>query len=494
MAEAIGTIILTAAGATEIAGVAGFSLASTTIAGTSLATVVGSAAIIGASIGLQYALNNTPQLPKPEDGSQALRQGIPLRQRGYGINRLAGYYMYFEAVDSSSYDVIAFHSGKIDSLLALYLSDDLVGTIPSVLGGGAGEVQGLADGSYQIPSGGSAHPVTIQTRLGLASQSAIGGFPGWDASRRGDGIAHAGVFCAGIGAPAEHTRIYPRGRPELSVVARCSPIWDPGDVAQSVGNPATWTARRNPVLQLIDYVTCADGGMGHDRDSVFPPDVLAQWMVEADLCDELVSGSPRYESDGWFRYDTSPEDVINSILSTCDGWLAEAGDGTLSLTVGFYRAPVEPPLTENEIIGISLHCGQADEQIINVLNVSYTDPSQKYVQASLDDVRDEASIAEIGVARPKPLSLTWVQSDEQAERLAGRAMLRLNPRRSGTFTTKLIGLRYFGKRWVRVQYPFLADLEDCVVEIQPSPKFDLLAGQVTFSWNLIDPDALLALQ
>ena len=98
------------------------------------------------------------------------------------------------------------------------------------------------------------------------------------------------------------------------------------------------------------------------------------------------------------------------------------------------------------------------------------------------------------MARPKPLALTWVQEPTQAERLAARAITRLNPRRSGTFVTKLIGLRYIGKRWVKVQYPFLADLEDCVVEIQPSPKIDLLGGRVTFAWNLVDPAALLALQ
>ncbi|HYD66162.1 hypothetical protein [Azospirillum sp.] len=497
MAEAVGLLIINAVAAAGVTGPAGFALASTTVVGVGLTTIVGSAAIIGASIGLQYALNGTPGAPRPEDGSQAIRQSIPARQRGYGINRLAGAYMYFEASDSGgppaqSYDVIAFHSGKIDSLLGMYLSDDSISTIPSVLNGGlsAGEVQGLSDGSYQIPSGGTGHPVLIQIRLGDASQTAMSSIVGWDSTHRGDGIAYAGIICAGIGDPSEHSRIYPRGRPELSVVANCSPIWDPRDGAQSFGDPSTWVTKSNPVLELIDYVTREDGGMGQDLDIVFPPDVLAQWMVEADLCDALVEGAPRYVSDGWFRYDTSPEDVINSILSTCDGWLAEAGDGTLSLTVGVYREPTEPPLTEHDIVGVSLHCGQADEQIINVLNVSFTDPAQKFVSAALDDVRDEISISELGAERPKPLSLTWVQSEAQAERLAGRALQRLNPRRSGTFTTKLIGLRYFGKRWVKVQYPFLADLEDCVVEIQPSPTIDLLTGTVLFSWILVDPAAL----
>jgi hypothetical protein len=501
MPETVGLLILAGTGVGEVAGIAGLgTVAGTTIAGVGIATVVGTVAIIGATIGLQYALAGNPKLPKPQDGAQALRQAIPPRQRGYGINRLAGFYMWFESNDvggppATSYDVIAFHSGRVANLIALYLSDDVITTVPSVLAGGAGEVQGLSDGSYQIPTGYSTHPVTLQTRLGTFPQTAIGGFPGYDASRRGDAIAHAALACGGIANPAEHSRIYPRGRPELSVVASCSPIWDFRDGAQSEINPATWTALDNPVVQLLDYITRVDGGLGQERAIAVPSGaVLAQWGDEARLCDTAFHSRVRYTSNGWFRYDTSPEDVINSILSTCDGWLSEAGDGSLSVVVGVYRTPTEPPITTADILGFSLNAGQPDEQIVNVFNVSFTDPAQKYVENQIADVRDEASISEIGFERPKPLSLTWVNNADQAYTLAQRAMLRVNPRRSGTLITKLVGLRYLGKRWVRLQYPAVAALADCVVEIQPAPKIDLLNGRVSFSWNLVDPAALLALQ
>jgi hypothetical protein len=493
MPDVVGEIIVASVVATgEGAGFA--AAAEATYLGVSGITIIGSAALLGASIGLQYALSSNPQLPKPQDGAQALRQAIPPRQRGYGTNRLAGYYMFYEAQDSggppaTSYDVIAFHSGKVASLIGLYFSDDAITTTPSVLAGGAGTVNAISDGSY---GGGN---VILQTRLGDASQTALSSFPAtWDSTHQGNGIAYAGIICDGLGDPTAYTRIYPRGRPELSVLAICSPIWDPRDGAQSLATPATWVAKSNPVLELLDYIIRADGGMGQDIDIALPPATLAQWMAEADLCDGLVGGLPRYDAHGWFRYDSSPEDVINSILSTCDGWISEAGDGTLSLVVGYYREPTDPPITASDIVGFSLNCGQADEEIVNVLNVSFTDPSQKYVETQLDDVRDEDSISETGVARPRPLSLTWVQSAAQAERLAGRAISRLNPKRSGTLTTKLIGMRYLGKRWVKLQYPFVAALEDCVIEIQPSPKIDLLGGHVTFTWNLVDPAALLALQ
>lgn len=499
MAETIGLLVLSASGVTaSVTGIGSASaivVADVAISVSTLATVTGTAVLVGASVGLQYALRGNPQLPRPQDGSQALRQAIPPRQRGYGVNRLAGYYMLFhsdEGTPAVSYDVIAFHSGRVAALQDLYLNDDPITTSPSILAGGGGNVDPQPNGTYTS--------IALQTRLGETSPAPLAGMISpWDSSHLGKGIAHAAMVCPGAGNPEVHTKYYPSGRPELSVVALCSPIWDPRDGAQSVGDETTWVAKTNPVLELVDYITRSDGGLGQDIDIALPPSVLAQWMEEADLCDELVAKEgggtePRYAAHGWYRYDSSPEDIVNAMLSACDGWLSEAGDGSLSLVVGVYREPEEPPLTEADIIGISLTCGQADEQIINVLNVSFTDPSEKYVETQLDDVRDEASISEIGVARPKPLSLTWVQSATQAGRLAQRALLRLNPRRSGTLTTKLIGLRYLGKRWVKVQYPFLADLEDCVVEIQPSPKIDLLAGRVTFTWHLVDPAKLSGLQ
>jgi hypothetical protein len=172
--------------------------------------------------------------------------------------------------------------------------------------------------------------------------------------------------------------------------------------------------------------------------------------------------------------------------------MADAGDGTLSLTVGVYRAPSDPALTDKHILGFSVNYGVGDEQLINQLDVSFTDPAQAYASSQTDPVKDSASIALTGVIRSQPLDLSWVQYKPQATRLGQRALLRLNPQNSGTLVTTLYGMRYLGKRWVKVQYPFIAGLEDCVVEIQSS-EVDLLAGTVSFTWNLVDTAAIAAL-
>lgn len=489
MAETIGLVLLSAAGAGEIAGIAGLgTLAGTTVAGFSLATVVGTTAIVAASIGLNYALSNT-EIPKVESGAQALKQAIPSRVRGYWNNRLAGNYMFFVAEGpgpNTSYDVIAFHHGLVTEIVQIYLHDDLVTTSPSVASGGFGSVNATAEGYY------AGNRVDVEIRLGTFPQSAVlQGSPAvtaqWTTAMRGDGIAHAALRCATVVEPADHTIIYPRGKPELSVVAKCTPVWDPRDGGQNPNVGSTWVPSSNPVLQLLDYLTRsgAEGGMGHDRAALFTPARLALWMVEATLCDG------KYASAGWYRFDNKPEDVINKILAACDGYMVEDGEGGFALTVGVYRAPTEPAITDAQVLGWTINHGASDEQIVNQLDVSYTDPTQKYVSTQIDSVRDDASISLTGVVRAQPLDLSWVQDPDQAEILGGRALLRLNPEKSGSLVVSLYGFRWIGKRWVKLQIS-VPGLEDCVIEIQ-SASVNILAGRITFNFNTVDVDALSGL-
>ncbi|BAL76012.1 phage tail protein [Bradyrhizobium cosmicum] len=493
MAETVGLLILSTIGATTSVTGIGSAVVTIEVAGLTIsaASVVGAAAITAASIGLQYALNN-PNVPKPENGAVPLKQGVRPRQRGYWINRLSGPYLLFIAAGGDSQDVIAFHSGRIEEALQLYLHDHAVAVSGT-----------LGDGNYNTvvpPFGIAFQNVQVQIFYGTDTQNVCSTVINasttsgtWTTAFAAQGIACICLGCGSAADPSQFTKIYPQGLPLPSIVAKCAPIWDPRDVTQALASPLTWKATPNGVVQLIDYLTEADGGMGEDRDIILPSATLAEWMIEADLCDADVGGRPRYASAGFYDFDNSPENVINKILATCDGWLAEAGDGSLALTVGVYREPIDPPLTAKHIKGYSFRKGQPDEEAVNQLDVTFTDPASGYVTAPIDAIRDEAAISASGIARPKPLDLSWVQSADQAEALGERAMLRVNPKISGTFVTTLYGLRYLGKRWIKVQFPRIRGMEDCVVEIQDKGETDLLGGKVTLNWNLVDVAALTAL-
>jgi hypothetical protein len=248
----------------------------------------------------------------------------------------------------------------------------------------------------------------------------------------------------------------------------------------------------NPVLQLLDYLTHPDRGPGLDYDTLIAPR-LAEWMAEADICEEAIAKAdghhePRYVSNGWAFLSTEPSEVIGAILATCDGWLAEAGDGTLIVTVGKYRAP-DVTLTDEHIVGFQIDKGVADESIVNEVQFSYTAPQANWRDCPGIGMRDEASIAEIGVVRSDRLQLTWVQCHSQGRRLAKRALARHQAPARGQLSTGLYGLRALGKRWVRVQCSDVADLADAVIEIS-KVRIDLANARLTFEWTLVNPNSI----
>ncbi|MBN9007233.1 MAG: hypothetical protein J0H40_17685 [Rhizobiales bacterium] len=489
MPETIGTLIVGAIAPGALTGIGlGSSLSGATFLGINIATAVGTAAIIGASIGLQYATR--PGLPKASDGTQPIKQAVPPRLRGYGRCRIAGYYMLYEENGKVSYDVVALHSGRMSQIVTYLLHDDTITIDPA-----SGNVNDdYSDGRYG-PS-----KITIRANID-GTGGPFFGDSGMDAvfspsTHFGYGVSWLSLACLSPADANDFPTVYPHGLPVPSVIADLAPIWDPRDPSQDRNSPGSWKVSYNPVIQLIDYLTATDGGMGLDFDTILPAEVLALWMAEADICDALVERADgtfekRYQSSGWYLYDNKPEDVIGAILATCDGWLAESGDGTLSLTVGLYRDP-DITISDKHIVGFSLNYGQADESTVNQLDISFTDTTQKYAEVQADSLRDEDAISLTGIVRSQQLDLKWVQEATQARRLAYRAMDRLNAKMSGSFTTTLYGLKALGKRWVRLQYPFISGLQDCVVEIQDGTQIDLMAGQITFKFNRIAPDEIEA--
>lgn len=492
MAEAVGILLL------EAVGVVGAE-STILIPGLSLAGAVGGAALIGGSIAASYLLQSTPEVPKPTDGTQVLKQGMPPRIFGYGRARLAGAYMLYETgTDGYSYDVMALHWGRIHGFVCFYLHDDLVNFSNGVLGGGVVSIQTSTgnDGRYSSTNyNGSAQDCYLDVRKGAATEThyttVVAGLPEmWTTSHRGDGIASALLRC-GPTAFDNVMHLWPRGLPKLSVVADLSPVYDPRSPANSRLPSTTWSISYNPVLQLIDYLT-GDRGPQLDWDECIAP-VLDELMAEANYCDELVTladghSEPRYQSHGWAYATTDPADVIATILATCDGWFAERGDGTISIKVGRYRTPTVT-FTDAHILGYSIDKGVPDEEVVNEQRFTYTPPQNHYREAQGDPWQDSASISEIGRVRSRTMALTWVHSHTQARRLAKRAMSRHQATIRGTLQTTLYGLAGLGERWIAVQSDTLSDLANAVIEITRA-RIDLANAVVSFDFVLVNPNEI----
>ena len=457
MAPAVGFI------SSAIGTIFGIKSAATILAVIKVTTaVVSVASQVLLAYGLQLAgslLRPKPKIPKAADGRTGIRQPAAPRASGYGRARMAGVYQLYEERAGSSYDVLAFHDGRVDAVERYFLHDDEVTVVNGI-------VQPTADGAY----GGTR--VRFRTTLGLATEtafaetvSAVGDI--WTAQHRGDGVASIELVSGGV-AQADFARIYPNGLPQPSVVARLQRVFDPRQGGQSYDDPATWAWSDNPILCLMHYLTDANAGMGEDYARRIAP-ALADWIAAANVCDEpipLAAGGTekRYRCGGWFLHDTDPVEVIDMLLTTCDGWLAPRGDGALTVRAGKF---IEPTVvfTADHIVEFSTQRFVADEDALTELIVGYTTPTN-YTDVEAPAWIDAAERDARGKDRVASVEATWVQSRPQARRLAKRTVLRANAKTRGSIRTTLFGLTALGHRYVRIQNPTLPSLADITAEVQ----------------------------
>jgi hypothetical protein len=498
MAETIGLIIVDAIlEATGSAAVVAF--AESSFLGISGASLIGAAAILGTAIGLQYLLGQPSgsSLPKASSGSQPLRQPLPPHTYAYGRCRIAGVYTLFEARNGFSYNVQALHKGQIRQFVTFYLHDDevhfdpITGFVTSAVGTGDSRYSTLAE-----PAAGGNPIVILAWRRGLPRETAydrpLVAMPDiWTPAHRGDGIASV-MMVAGTVKSEHFSAAYPQGLPQVSAVADWLPIWDPRKPGQDPDNVDALDVSYNPVIQAIDFITDNVHGLGFDREQCIAP-VLDALMAEAAICEEsipLKSGGtePRYQSSGFWNSQVDPAAVLDGIMSTCDGWYSFNGDGTLSLTVGKYREP-RVTLPQRHIVGFSVDSGVEDENAINCLQWSFTDPLNKYRDAPGDAWLDEEDIAERAQPRSQTVQLSWVQSHAQGRRLMKRKMAQANPRRRGTLTTDFYGIHALGERWIRVQDDRHVDLADAVIQLG-KVTIDIASQQLTFEWISVNTNSI----
>jgi hypothetical protein len=421
------------------------------------------------------ALLFAPKVPTPEFGRSVKRQPIPDRVSGYGRARLGGAFMLYETDGTNeglALNVFALHDGLIAGWGDIYLNDQTV-----VVG-----VDTYVETGADLRYGKFGDLVRIETRLGEPTEtnySAVNAARAdvWPTNARGDGIASL-MMIAKAKEKENFQRDYPNGLPLPSAVGDLQYCWDPRlgsrgiiiDDADKAAS-ATWVGgSQNPFLQLLDYMTNPETGMGLPLSRFLPN--IAAWEAAADVCDEavpLAAGGtvPRYQSGGSYLHSTAPADVIATILATCDGWLAQDATGCFTVQAGEYVAPTVT-IGEEHIVSLSRQFYREDERATNEIVVSYTDPTFDFTEVQTTPWRREADIAARGHVRSQPLSLPWVQNNSQARRLAKIAAYKATAPVSGVITTTLDGLRAWSERRIRIQAPSDGDtMADIVVDLLP---------------------------
>ncbi|MER8959295.1 hypothetical protein [Mesorhizobium sp. M0701] len=431
---------------TAILGAGGLGLTGTTLTtAVAIASAIATTAIVA---GVQYLM--MPKPPKPEDGRLPLTQPIPFRFWGVGEARLAGAMMLWETTDSKMYSVQAIVAQRINAYTGYYLHDDKV----------------TLTGDEVDPTPGKGRyskNVFLYRRLGLVPETAIaeivadmGAQDVWTADHRGDGQASVGMICGAV--PQESfPKIFPYGKPLLSVVAEIALCWDFRDPLQDPEDDTTWTFTRNPIVQLAWHECFNPFGTKRDfRKAILP--VLDMWQEEADVCDELVpravGGSERrYECGGFDTTEHDPKGGTNAILASCDGWMCMRGDGALLVVAGKFREKYVATLTDADIVGHTIQHDVLPEEEVNRFVPKFTYPATDYTTTDTDYFEDTPAQISAGRVLPQDGNYIWVQQWRQARRLGKREFARMREKKRGSLDVRFTGINAVYAPWVRLATP-----------------------------------------
>ena len=488
MSKTIGSIL------TTVAVISAASLIAPTIGSLAFAAGIGAATSIGIGAAAALAISSATvgaavsSLFRPSDRSEqaqtAIKQAIPPRSSGYGLNRLyMTYALYVTANDGYAVDVGAFHEGRVDSITGYYLGDKAV-TI-----NGSGFVAEQADGQF----GSDNDTVRIGTTLGPAVNTAfapvIAKIPDiWTTDHRGDGVVTGYVLWKAV-KTKNYPKIYPGGGPNampLSLVLKLQPVFDWRDPAQSVSDPATWTWSENAILHLAHYLLVRDNKSWAIH---FAP-TLAYWTAAADVCDETVAlkaggTEARYRGCVVHKHTDEHKSVVASLLACCDGWMSPRADMALVVYAGRYSPP-SVTVDDRDVVSYSVQDGIEEENAVNTIPLTYVSSLHDYTTVDTDAWVDEDDIERRGKELASSGLANQVPSHSQARRLGKRAYAEAMAGKRGTCTLRSTGRKILGQRYIRL---ILSEIGfDEVVQVKAPVKRDPTTGQVSFAWILADPN------
>jgi|GEM_PF-2035252 len=250
----------------------------------------------------------------------------------------------------------------------------------------------------------------------------------WDATRKGIGVVYA-IITARYSSQAHN------GWPDPLFVLEPTPLYDVSrdSTAGGVGpqrwdQPSTWGGDGDafPIVQAYNVLRgiSYNGAWFYGGRSLAAGRVpAAQWINEIEVCRaEVAEGegtAPRYRCGGQISVDSEPAGVLESLLVSCSGRLAEVG-GVYYPRAGEPGAAVAS-FEAGEVIASAPESFTPFARLndtVNALTATYTEPAEAYSSKAAPPLYDAALEAEDGDRRlPKNIDLPFVTSAEQVQRL-----------------------------------------------------------------------------
>jgi hypothetical protein len=264
------------------------------------------------------------------------------------------------------------------------------------------------DGSNMVTSGKYANNAWLWFQRGLPSETANATFVSecggkWTTNHKGNGVA-------AIYAKFKLTDdIVNAGMPNITAVI---------EGRDEIADPRTGTTgyTRNPELIFYDWMQLPreEGGFGAYADEI----PLASWIsANANVCDEVVNGQPRYAFDAVLTTGASPAEVRDAFVVNCAGSYTYSG-GKHLMRPGYW-VPVTSTLSEDDLAGpIQVSPFLPSDTAANQVQGNYISPDVNYQGAPF--TTQSLPSADI---RQLDLDLAFTTNKDQADRVA-RIMLR----------------------------------------------------------------------
>lgn len=413
---------------------------------------------VGLSIGLSYVgmlLVGKPQAPKPSDVKTNIREPTQPRFRSYGLVRVGGVVAFIGRREGRLIKVLCLGQTRINAVLEHWVDDRRVTLNAS------GFVSSDSDGLEKNER------CQIEYRLGTEDQtfyaSVTSRLPDvWSPAHKGNGMPHAAMILKQPVAE-DFSKVFPNGvQTRYSQVQESSILFDPRTGVSAYSE--------NAALIIRDFLV-SPWGLRMSPDIVSIAD--AQWIAEANVCDELVplkgGGSERrWRIAMTYAMNERPGDVLQRMLDACDATIFPTAEGGLTIKVGRWEAPTVV-LDEDTITGISgLTRGGDVLTRFNVIRAQYTSRDHDFEEVDADPWVNE-ELASLYGESSKDIQIFASPSHGQTRRLMKLLDRRLNPRWRMTLTCNLGGLAVMGWRFVTVRLPEYGIDES--FEVQGQPQF-----------------------
>ncbi len=451
----------------------GAGLAAGAIATTAFGGLLGRVLLSVGLSALASSLTPKPSIPSPGDQMQNWAQPLSYMRTIYGRTRTGGPLGFWERTDWE--DTTVGNSARKRWYTPILCAHEIEGIVEHYLD----EDRVTLDANGLVSSGDKADHYRIMPFLGAPGQAANADFvaaftPDVDASFDFAHLAGAHIWLARP-ADADYQAVIPTGR-----FAAWSPVIDGHN---GIYDPRTGTRgfTRNAALILAHWIT---DHLGQQVDW----DRLA---VEADICDEPVplkggGTQPRWQMGGVLDWGQDYETQRAQMAAACDAFIFQRPGGEMDFFVGRYMEPTVT-LTDDDFITLEVSTGSEPTAPTGVA-VTYVEPAEGWREVSggaymVDDTNPPR------IDRP---ALYFVQSENQAARLAKRLARVKRPPSVIRATILIIGKELRCQRFVRIRHEGAGI--DAVYEIgelhrnDDGATFDLSAVEVKAEDFDFDPD------